>query len=294
MWGGTDVRSGITREAVRPGPKRRGVPATSDPVLLLHGQPGGVRDWDRLRAAIGGRASTIAIYRPGWDGRGPASDLSGNVRAALAALDEHNANSAIVVGHSFGAAVAASMALSDPERVRALVLVAPAANVASLYRLDYLLAAPVAGYLGSIAALGGAGLVLAAAQVRRRIGEQLALDDRYLSEAGRALRAPSAWRTFYAEQRVLIRQLPDLEARLEGIAVPTRIVVGGHDWIVPISSAQRLATQIPAAELLVLARAGHLIPQQCPEQLAEVIISPLAPEQGQPTASSAGGGRVSS
>src|SRR5947209_14666259 len=99
-----------------------------DPILLLHGQPGSAEDWDRVRAHIGERAPTIAIDRPGWDGdRGPA-DLAGNARAAIAAIDAAGARRAVVVGHSFGGAVAAWVAATTPDRVRALVLAAPSAN----------------------------------------------------------------------------------------------------------------------------------------------------------------------
>src|SRR5205807_9865975 len=98
-----------------------------DPILLLHGQPGTARDWDRVRDAIGTRAETIAIDRPGWDGDRPPADLAGNAQAALDALDAAGAERAVVVGHSFGGAVAAWVAATHRERVRALVLVAPSA-----------------------------------------------------------------------------------------------------------------------------------------------------------------------
>src|SRR5438270_248557 len=39
------------------------------PVLFLHGQPGGSYDWAMVIDALGSRARTIAVDRPGWDGR---------------------------------------------------------------------------------------------------------------------------------------------------------------------------------------------------------------------------------
>src|SRR5437764_9172035 len=142
---------------------------TPDAILLLHGQPGAASDWDPVRAAIGDRAQTIAIDRPGWDGGRPSSDLPGNAQAALAALDASGAERALVVGHSFGGTVAAWLAAAHGERVRALVLVAPSANAESLQWLDRVLAAPAVGYLASAAVLAGSGAALAARPLRARL-----------------------------------------------------------------------------------------------------------------------------
>jgi pimeloyl-ACP methyl ester carboxylesterase len=242
-----------------------------DPVLLLHGQPGGARDWDRVRAAIGAGRPTVAIDRPGWDGRSAPADIAGNARAALRALDAAGIERATVAGHSLGAAVGAWLAAFHRDRVGALVLVSPAANLASLYRLDYLLARPLVGYAVSAAALGGLGLALTTAWLRRRAASAFGIDERYLAAAAAALRAPGAWRAFVADQRSLVRDLPSLEQRLDSIEVPTTIVAGDADRVVPVSAAHTLARQIPGAELVLLEGAGHLIPLLHAERLAAVI-----------------------
>src|SRR5436305_14815888 len=99
----------------------------ADPVLLLHGQPGSASDWDGVISAIGHRAPAVALDRPGWDATSRASDLAANAAAAVAALDARGIPRATMVGHSFGGAVATWLAVHDPQRIGALVLVAPAA-----------------------------------------------------------------------------------------------------------------------------------------------------------------------
>jgi pimeloyl-ACP methyl ester carboxylesterase len=249
-----------------------------DPVLLLHGQPGAGDDWDRVRAAIGSRAQTIAISRPGWDGS-PPTGLEGNAEAALAALDERSIARATVAGHSFGGAVAAWLAALHPERVSSLVLVAPAANTASLNRLDYWLATPLAGYLASVTSLAGLGAALSASPLRRWLAGQLALDDRYLRAVSRRVLAPAAWRAYAAEQQVLVHELPELERALGSITAPTTIIAGSDDHVVPVEAERRLATQIPHAELVLLEHTGHLLLQQQAERLAELILG-LASKSG--------------
>jgi pimeloyl-ACP methyl ester carboxylesterase len=247
----------------------------NDSVLLLHGQPGAAADWDRLCGTLGDRVpSTIAIDRPGWGRRSAVTDLAGNARAALAALDRAGVARATVVGHSLGAAVAAWLAASAGERVSRLVLVAPAANLESLSAVDYLLAAPVVGWLASVGAMAGGGLVLGAGPLRRWVAEATALDDRYLRAAGRMLLTPAAWRAFVREQRFLVRDLPALEGRLREISAPTTIVAGTGDHVVPIAAARRLAEQIPGARLVEVEHAGHLLHVQQAGRLADVIAAP--------------------
>jgi pimeloyl-ACP methyl ester carboxylesterase len=242
-----------------------------DPILLLHGQPGGARDWDRVLVALDGRVSTIALDRPGWDGRSEPTGLEGNVRAAVAALNALGVGRATVVGHSLGAAVGALLAASHPARVGALVLVAPSANLASLSRLDRWLAAPVLGHLASAATLAGVAAAVSPSPLRRRIAAAFQLDERYLSGLRRPLLTPATWRAFVVEQRALVRELPALQARLGQISAPTTILAGAADRIIPTSSARRLAAQIRGARLLVLERTGHLIPLQRADAIAEVI-----------------------
>ncbi|MBV9605794.1 MAG: alpha/beta fold hydrolase [Solirubrobacterales bacterium] len=248
---------------------------SNDSVLLLHGQPGAGTDWERLRGALGDRVpKAIAVDRPGWDRRSAVTDLAGNAQAARAALDRAGLARATVVGHSLGAAVAAWLAISAPDRVNRLVLVAPAVNLDSLSAIDYLLAAPLVGWLASVGTMAGGGLVLGAGPLRRWVAEATALDDRYLRAAGRMLLAPRAWRAFVREQRFLVRDLPELERRLGDISASTTIVAGSADHVVPIAAARRLAGQIRGAELVVFEHAGHLLHIQHSGRLAEVIAAP--------------------
>jgi pimeloyl-ACP methyl ester carboxylesterase len=248
--------------------------ATPSTVLLLHGQPGTHADWDGVVARLDGRADVIALDRPGWDGT-PPTDLAGNARAAMAALDARSAQRAVVAGHSLGAAVAAWLAATQPDRVTALVLAAPAANTAALYRLDRWLAAPVAGEVAAAATLGGLGAALAVGPLRRRLATVTHLHDAYLQAAGQAARRPGAWRAYASEQKTLVRELPELERRLAHIVAPTTVIAGGGDRIVPAAATCHLSRQIAGARLQVSPGTGHLIPQRDPDRVADAILAAL-------------------
>jgi pimeloyl-ACP methyl ester carboxylesterase len=249
-----------------PGGARNGSP----PVLLLHGQPGAASDWAGVTAALG-PATSIAIDRPGWDGHSRATDLEGNAQAALARLDAAGATEAIVVGHSLGGAIAAWLAATRPERVRALVLAAPAANAASLYRIDRWLAAPVLGELAATVTLGGIGLALAVPGARGRLARLTGIDPTYLARTAALIRRPDAWWSYSAEQRSLVADVPELERRLGSIRAPTTVLAGSADWIVAPAAARQLVAQIPGARLQMIEGAGHLLPQTRPSELAAAI-----------------------
>ncbi|HWD77168.1 MAG TPA: alpha/beta fold hydrolase [Solirubrobacteraceae bacterium] len=253
--------------------------ATAPAVLLLHGQPGSAADWDGVVRCLGERATPVAIDRPGWDGVRPASDLEGNARAALAALDARGMDRALVVGHSLGGAIAAWLAAVHPERVTALVLAAPAANLAALYPVDRWLAAPVAGEIAGSVTMAGVGLALAVPWLRRRVSAGTGIDESYLVGVRQAALKPGAWRAYAREQRTLVHDLPELELRLGAITAPTTIVAGAGDRIVPARAARELSGQIPGAQLLVSGHAGHLLPQRDPQLLADAILAALSASQ---------------
>lgn len=238
----------------------------------MHGQPGSARDWQRVLCHLGERAHAIAIDRPGWDSRTAAGGFELNGRAALAALDAAEAQRVTVVGHSFGGGVAAWLAAHHPDRVARLLLAAPAANVAALSALDRALALPGVGPVLSRATLLATGLALSAAPLRRQIARRATIDPRYLSALGRTLLEPPVWRAFVTEQRAMLRDLPLLERELNQIRAPTVIVAGTLDRVVPPAATRALAAQIPGARLLLLGRAGHLLPHLHAERLSELIV----------------------
>ncbi len=265
------------------------------PILLLHGQPGRGHDWQPLVAAIHDCAAAtgidcpqlLAIDRPGWDGVTAAGGFEASADAAVAALDDAGAQRATVVGHSYGAGVASWLATQRPERVEALVLVAPSANTASLIAIDHLLGWPVVGYAASAALIAGVRLATGSRPIRVRLSSHLGVDAEWLRSAGEWLRGPGVRRSFFVEQRLQLRELPLLEQRLALVQAPTTIVVGTADEIVPLRSARLLAGQIPGAELIEVQGGRHMLPAQIPGRLADII---LAASACRPAVRSTGGG----
>ena len=111
------------------GSVRYHVGGEGEPLLLLHGLAGSMRNWVELLPDLVQRYRVLAVDLPGHAGSGrlPRGASTADFAAAAAAvLEAEVAGSALVAGHSFGGLVALRLARSRPELVRGLLLVSPA------------------------------------------------------------------------------------------------------------------------------------------------------------------------
>jgi len=112
-----------------PGPDDPDLP----PILFIHGASGNLCDpMTAFLDTLDGRAELLFVDRPGhgWSDRGGGAHHhpDGQARAIAALLDRKKIDRAIVVGHSFGGAVALSMALEAPDKVAGLLLLSAASH----------------------------------------------------------------------------------------------------------------------------------------------------------------------
>ena len=65
----------------------------------------------------------------------------------------------------------------------------------------------------------------------------------------------------------------DFRAGLADVAVPTTVVVGSRDLLTPPRLGRALAAAIPGARLVEVPGAGHMLPYEEPDLLAELILA---------------------
>jgi len=250
-------------------------------VLLVHGQPGSGTDWRPLARLLSRDHRVVATDRPGWgDDEREATGLAANA-ADLAAVIESSAlaQSLTVVGHSLGGGIALELALSRPDLVGALVLLGSIGVEQALSRFDRLLAMPAVG--DPVIRAG-----LAATRRGLATGRRLTRSATASAFAMRANRFPSVralvWleaqpigrkerMSFLVEQRALLEETPAIERGLPSLDVPTAVVHGTFDHIVPLEAARTLAERIPGAELILLKHEGHLVPFVRPDLVVPII-----------------------
>ena len=248
-----------------------------DPVLLVHGQPGLGRDWERVAEQLSDHRLLI-VDGPGY-GQSGAETLSieGNAEVLGDLVAELDAAPTTVVGHSYGGGVAIVLAARRPELVAGLVLVGSIGRADTVNALDRVLAAPVVGEVVSAAGLFTLGRLLPRLRQladRRQFSAtdwlRASLPDRRYERVS-SQRGRRVWRSFVAEQRTLLREIGAVESALGSVRAPTVVICGAWDVVVSPSVSASIAASISGSELVSVARTGHFVPRDAPEVVASAV-----------------------
>lgn len=251
-------------------------------VVLLHGSMFNTNTWNEVMSAFGASWHVVAydqvpygfsekLIEGDWSERNPYTTQSA-VDQLFAFLDAIGAGDVVLVGNSFGGVLAAQAALAEPDRVEALVLVDAAVYVEEEIP-GWLMELPQTRRLGPLFArwLGlDEGFVRGTyADPGRLSAERLALT--------RAHAEVEDWdRALWEYLRAWSAEPPDVADRVAEIHVPALVVSGDSDSIVPIGDSERLASELPDAELVVLPDCGHVPQEECPDEFESAVIGWLA------------------
>ncbi|MGZ2257822.1 alpha/beta fold hydrolase [Roseobacter sp. A03A-229] len=256
-------------------------------LVLIHGASGSLREFtfalaDRLKD----RYRVILLDRPGlgWTDRASSrvegllnraaespAEQAAMLQAAADALDVQNP---IVLGHSFGGAVAMAWALSRPEETAAVVMVAGVSQpwpgeLDWQYRImdtalgDLLIPPLVSAFTPD-------------SLIRSNVDSIFApqtMPDGYLDHIGPRLALRR--QTFRANAQQINSLRPhvvEMSKRYEGLAMPIEILHGTADEIVPMQiHSEPLSRQVPGAVLTRLEGVGHMPQHVAPDEVEAAI-----------------------
>lgn len=244
------------------------------PILLLHGTSASLHTWEGWVGALKAQRRVISLDLPGFGLTGPFPDGDYRVehysRFLTTLLDHLDVPRVIVAGNSFGGQLAWRFALDQPQRVARLVLVDAAGyprNATSV---------PLAFRLAQVPALAPlmANLLprsMIEASVRNVYGDpdkvDEALIDRYYELALRAGNRQALRRRF--------AQAPSGEAhgRIAELNLPTLILWGGRDGLIPPDNAERFRRDIAGSRLVVFDDLGHVPQEEDPARTVAALTS---------------------
>jgi pimeloyl-ACP methyl ester carboxylesterase len=247
------------------------------PVVLIHGNPGSCQDWSRLYGPLASSYCGFAFDRPGHghSERPNHRPITVDVQAQLlhTALKELNVAQPIIVGHSWGGALALAYAVEFPDEAAGLVLLAPAAYESD-DGVSFLTKLPALPYVGDLINFLFTPL-LGASVVREDVQKAFAPDPvpkNYLRHVLTEWTRPKKVKWYSVDDALLNESLPKFTPLYSDIRVPVVIVTGDSDMIVPAQeNSHRLYEALPHAELVVLEKTGHQIPFTRPDAVVDAI-----------------------
>ena len=169
-----------------------------------------------------------------------------------------------IVGHSTGGAIAQTIALDQPERVRALVLSSTWAGPDPYFTALFRLRIEVLRRIGPGAYSRFGALLLKPPADIARNPEELAVSD---EQAVARLHD-----TEIVASRIEALLAHDRRGDLEGIAQPALITCACDDHVTPPHMSEELARLIRNAHLSTCAEGGHFLPQTRPERFLQTIM----------------------
>lgn len=243
------------------------------PIVLLHGTSASLHTWEGWSRALTSRRRVIRLDLPGFGLTGPAPDnaytIESYVRFMKAVLDKIGVQRCVLGGNSFGGYVAWATALADPGRIEKLILVdaggypQQSASVPIGFRLARL---PVVSELFRYT-------------LPRRIVESSVRN--VYGDPGKV--TPELVDLYYAitlregnrqalVQRFAQAQPGALAERIAELRLPTLIIWGGRDRLIPLENARRFRRDLADSRLVVFDDLGHVPHEEDPGRTVAAVL----------------------
>jgi pimeloyl-ACP methyl ester carboxylesterase len=247
-----------------------------DPILCLHGLGANIYSWRHFVTPLSQNHRLILVDLKGC-GKSP-KPLDSHYSIEEKADDiynlilEENLTNLTLVGNSLGGGIALLVALrlgrQRPNRLSKLILIDSAGDKATL--------PPHLGLLRS--ALGTPIICLAPSKLAARVTLRMCYYDRkkITTEQVNAYAAPLANRggrhaLLYTARQCIPANTDELIAQLSAITVPTLILWGREDKVIPLKVGELLHQLIPNSTLEIIEHCGHIPQEEKPDETIALI-----------------------
>lgn len=245
-------------------------PREAPVLVLVHGSNASLHSWEPWVTRLAGRYRFVSLDLPGHGLTGPAidrryglADYAGVVDGVAKAL---RLPRFVLVGHSMGGAVAARYALAHPDGLRGLVLVGAAGEPDAAGRR------PPIGFRFSQSPLLGALIpylgprALFAASYRGSVAVPARADPAIIDRYWRLNLYPGNRQA--TVDRARTPRVPITAGALKDMNLPTPLMWGRQDRLVPVSGARWYAAALPDSRTVIYDGVGHIPMDEVPARSA--------------------------
>lgn len=248
---------------------------SGEPLLLLHGGgvDGALLSWRLTMPALAAHRRVIAVDWPGYGESQPnpqPNTMDFYIDFTGAVMDALGLQRSALMGLSLGGGAALGFALAHPERVERLALVDAygLADKVAFQRLSHAMVQADWIMLGSYRLLRKS-RALTRWTLSYLLVRKESITEELVDEVYQVIRDPAAGKAFLDIQRTDV--LPDrlrtcFMDRIHELTMPTLIIHGEKDQLVPLAAAREAVRRNPAIQLAVLPRCGHWPQRDAPQE----------------------------
>lgn len=245
------------------------------PMILIHGFASSNMVWSKVLlelAAAGFRVIAPDLLGYGYSGKPRHLDytIASQARMVRRLMAQLGIDRTVLVGSSYGGAIAATIALDYPAVVKKLILVgAVSNNRPTRYMLMRLFGSPIIGDILSPLVVGSRRL-LRFRMKRVYDRHSWVLDERRVEARHLPLRTRGAHRAIVRTVRRWDADRVSRDAHL--LTQPTLLLWGDNDREVPLKDGERLHEEIPNSRLIVFRECGHLPHEEYPAAFTKIVL----------------------
>jgi pimeloyl-ACP methyl ester carboxylesterase len=245
-------------------------------ILLIHGLPGCIEDWETIIPGLGKKYRVTVYDRPGH-GFSSANKLQYNIKQntdiAFALIEKLKLNNPVVVGHSYGGTMVVAMAERNASNVKAFVSVSPVTTAAGKPDMIIkILKTPVIGPASAWLVK----LFTGCSMIKKGLEEAFDPNQKDMLQASTDIRCmifsqPKVIKTLSHEEMTMRPDVKNMMPLYGKIGKPLFIVHGESDKVVPVSDGILLNKAVPGSKLTLLKNTGHMVQYARPAELIKVI-----------------------
>ena len=245
-------------------------------IMLLHGFGANSYTW---RGWIGALAKNHRVWSVELKGHGSAPAPPDDLYALHDHADlvhrlvlQKDLRQLTLIGHSMGGGIALLVALRllDEGRLERLVLVSSAAYP---QRLPPFIALAARGRLSEWGFRFFPKRLLIRRVLRSIVFDREGVTDAQVAAYAEPLYSPAHRAALIKTAgRIIPADFAGLTTRIPKIDLPTLLLWGRHDWVVPLDVAERLLAALPNAQLEIMENCGHVPPEELPKESLEIVL----------------------